>query len=194
MYSLKPCVEELERFYNFLNEKFGLNLTSDVVITIQTRGRKNAKAWFCAGVWKNHQEPSVNEINICAESLTDDAYESLAHEMAHFCELKSRGKLSKNNYHSKTFKEQAEKLLLKVSQMGNYGFAKTERTDEFNKMLFEFKPKKEVFDLLRRGLPNKEKQPTKMKKWTCGCVIVRCAVELNATCENCKKKFEKVGE
>ncbi|HBV97360.1 MAG: hypothetical protein JL50_08685 [Peptococcaceae bacterium BICA1-7] len=32
---------------------------------------------------------------------------------------------------------------------------------------------------------------SKMKKWFCGCTIVRCAVELNATCGRCGRKFEK---
>lgn len=36
----------------------------------------------------------------------------------------------------------------------------------------------------------KSKQTTRMQKWKCSCVvIVRCAVELNAVCQKCNKKF-----
>jgi hypothetical protein len=31
---------------------------------------------------------------------------------------------------------------------------------------------------------------SKMKKWSCGCTIVRCAVELVADCQQCDSPFE----
>jgi len=188
-HSLNPIITELERFYNHLNDKFKLSLSSDVVITIQNKGSKNALGWFGVNFWNNEKGEQINEINICAESLKVNPYETLAHEIAHFCELKEKGKLSKGNYHGKTFKKFAEQLLLKVNKVGKIGYAHTEITPEFDKMLFEFKPEKEVFEITRFN-KTKKKAPTKLKKWTCSCgVNVRCAVELNAECNECNTKF-----
>lgn len=43
------------------------------------------------------------------------------------------------------------------------------------------------------ALPSRQTRQggSRMKKWVCGCTIVRCAVELNATCGRCGRKFEK---
>ena len=44
--------------------------------------------------------------------------------------------------------------------------------------------------MCRRSVEGK-KAPTKMKKWVCKCgTIVRCAVDLNATCDDCETKFQ----
>lgn len=192
-YSLKPAIAELERFYAFLNEKKGLNLPANAVITIQSAGRIKAHAWFRPRSWENHVEPEIHEINICAESLTAHPYESLAHEMAHFCELKA-GKLgSKCGYHGQKFKEYAEKLGLAVEKDEKKGWAVTSETPEFENLVLEFKPEKEVFDIFRKTVETK-KAPTKMKKWTCGCTIVRCATELLAECKACGQKFDYAGD
>lgn len=192
MYSLKPAVQELERFYQFMNKKFKLNLPDKVVITIQNRGRKNALGWFCTNIWDNHKDKGLNEINICAEALLQNPYETLAHETAHYLELLLRGKLSRNNYHTKTFKEFAEKLLLEVKHYPGLGWAFTKPTKEFNAMLEEFKANKESFEVVRSSLNHKMKAPTKMKKWFCSCGCnVRCAVELNAICTRCNTLFLK---
>jgi hypothetical protein len=45
-------------------------------------------------------------------------------------------------------------------------------------------------ELLLNPKPGKRQaQPTKMKKWSCGCTNVRCAVGLNAICGKCGEKF-----
>lgn len=188
-HTLQPVTEELERFYDYLNQRFCLNLPHNVVITIQTTGRRNAKGWFCLGIWNDEQKQDVHEINLCSEYLQDEPYHTLAHEIAHFMELKEKGKLSKGNYHGKTFKNCAEKLGLNVEK-GRYGWCKTNETEEFNNLLNEFGTKKEVFKLLRKN-KKATKQPTRMKKFACGCTIVRCATELGAECWLCGMKFER---
>ena len=47
---------------------------------------------------------------------------------------------------------------------------------------------KTVFNYARLET-NKKKAPTKMKKWSCGCTNVRCAVILEAYCEKCGSSF-----
>ena len=57
-----------------------------------------------------------------------------------------------------------------------------------------FKPDERAFVLARTVLPPKEKQPTKMKKWSCGCTNIRVAVELHAVCTSCENIFRMVEE
>lgn len=197
LYSLKDCMGELERFYHFMNGRHGLNLPGHAVITIQTRGRRQGPGWFVPHAWRNHKEPKIHEINLCAEFLQENPYASLAHEMAHFCELKARpGREMKKSacaYHTRIFKGFAQKLGLTVEWADNKGWGMTMPGIGLEKALLEFKPKNEVFDLLRLGHEGSA-TPTKMKKWTCGCTNVRCAVELAAVCRTCGRKFKRERE
>ena len=48
----------------------------------------------------------------------------------------------------------------------------------------------ELKELLVKPKPEKKvKQSTKLKKWTCGCTNVRCAVDLDAACNKCGQDF-----
>jgi len=192
LYSLQPCMKELERFYRFLNGKFKLGLPENVVITIQSKGRKKAMAWFKANAWQNGEEPEIHEINIAAEHLTDHPYESLTHEIAHLCEFKkTKGKsvCGSSNYHTTVFRTFAESFGLKVEKT-KYGWSQTSEGEQFEKTLLEFKPESKLFEILRQQ-PQESKQATRMHKWQCGCTIVRCAKDLDAVCAACGDKFEE---
>ena len=194
--SIKPSIEELERFYRFINKRFNLNLKDEIVITIQTKGRrKKTMGWFWADRWTNGKG-QVHEINISAEELINgNPYETLTHELVHYKKNQDGIKdCSKNQYHNTKFKGLAEKLLLDVSKSSNYGWGYTKPTPEWEKMFnSEFKPNKKAFVMFRNEEGNnKGKQPTKMKKWECGCgMIVRCAKELNAVCMECGTPFKR---
>src|SRR3989338_8596948 len=59
-YSVNPAISELERAYQFFNgELFGGGLDSNVVITIQSRGRKSALGWHWVSKWKNIHTTSI---------------------------------------------------------------------------------------------------------------------------------------
>ena len=47
-----------------------------------------------------------------------------------------------------------------------------------------------VFDIASTPIASKTPGATRMKKWECGCTIVRCATDLIATCDFCGEKFE----
>jgi len=191
--SIKPCVDELERFYQFVNKEYGLKLPDQIVITIQTRGKRNALGWFFPEKWTNGKG-TVNEINISAEDLTKgNPYETISHEVAHYKNYVEKVKdCSKNQYHNKKFRDRAESLDLEVKKSGHYGYAFTKPTEVWEKQLKKFKPDKNAFVLFRNSVGTKEKAPTKMKLWECSCgVKVRCAVELNAVCKDCETPFVK---
>lgn len=192
--SLTPAIQELERFYFFLNKRFKLGLKDQVVITVQTKGRKkNAVGWFVPEQW-NNSDGTVCEINLTAEDLKrHNPYETLCHEIAHFSNNQNKIKdCSVNQYHNKKFKELAEKLLLKVEKDKRFGFGVTSPTPAFEEMVkSEFKQQADAFGVFR-SMKASTKQPTKMLKWECDCQIIRSSKEeLDIKCLACGQKFER---
>ena len=192
-YSLQPAIQELERAYQFFNQElFGAGLDLNVIITIQSRGRKNALGWHWAGKWKNGDKTALAEINLSAENLkTSDPYEILIHEMAHHLNHQ-RGiqDVSRGQYHNKHFKTAAESAGLEVKRVGNVGYGITELGELAKEKILQFKPQKEVFAILR--IQEIARQKTKLKKWSCGCgVNVRVArTDFDATCNSCGTAFQ----
>lgn len=192
-YSLKPAIHELERAYQFFNQAlFAGALDSNVVITIQSRGRRSALGWHWASKWKNGDKTSLAEINLSAESLkTGDPYEVLIHEMAHHINHQRQIKdVSRGQYHNRFFKQAAEAAGLNVTRSASVGYGITELGDLAKEALLKFKPQAEVFDILR--MSEIASQRTKLKKWSCVCgVNVRVAIpDFNATCNQCGTVFQ----
>ena len=191
--SINPSIKELERFYSFLNSRFKLQLPDELTVTIQSKGRMNAYGWFSGQRWVNGNG-RVSEINLSAELLTEnDPYKTMAHEVGHYYNyVNGIRDCSGNQYHNKRFKEVAERLLLETSYNKKTGYSTTTPTEEFKKMLSEFKPQKDVFNLFR-DMPKAKKQKTKMVKWVCPqCgLIVRSAKELNIMCLDCDAVFTR---
>ena len=192
-YSLNPAISELERAYRFFNQAlFAGALDSNVVLTIQSRGRRSALGWHWAGKWKNGDTSSLAEINLSAEDLkTGDPYEILIHEMAHHLNHQKGIKdVSRGQYHNRRFKEAAESAGLEVKRFGNVGWGITALGELAKETLLKFTPQNEVFALLRvreAGI----KEP-KHRKWSCSCgVNVRVGRRnFDATCNLCGMRFE----
>jgi len=217
--SIKPSIAESERFIQFLNERFNLNLRNDLIVLIHET-QPNTKGFFrsvdCGKIWKEgkqeeqdevknevlfkqQQNKPLNSIVLSSHTLQAEPYEVLTHELAHYINFIEGVKdCNSNQYHNKHFKTQAEKLLLKVCDRDkNKGYAFTSTTEEFNKMLLEeFKPSETAFKIFQEiGL--RKKQPTRLLKFVCGCgCIIRCAKNqdkpLKARCEYCDYEFKEV--
>ena len=187
--------KELEQFNTILfNGKL-----ENVLITLQTKGRGNFAGWCWSEKWLSYdsytkKESSHTEINISAEYLTE-GYETimevLIHEMAHAINSQNGIKdCSKTQYHNKHFKASAELAGLHVKQ-GKKGWAYTSilKGGIAEKALKDINIDRDVFIYQRKEQGSKVKAPTKMKKWSCGCTNVRCAVELSAECQDCGNEF-----
>ena len=166
----------------------------NILITLQTKGRKNAAGWHWAGKWAG-SENSHTEINISAEYLTagyEPLMEVLIHEMAHAINNQNGIKdCSKAQYHNKNFKKAAELAGLHVEQSKRgWAYTSIEKGGIAEKALNEIDINRDVFIYQRKEQGSKVKAPTKMKKWSCGCTNVRCAVELDAYCKKCVNYFE----
>lgn len=191
--SLKPAISECERFINFLDERFNLGLPQNYLVTI-SKATKNTSGYFMPLEHDSHfinTTQKLNNINLNTYYLkTANPYEVLAHETAHFINhVKKVKDASSNGYHNKHFKSVAEKLFLKVER-GKKGYNVTTETEEFNKMLEEYKPNREVFNICQ-NIPEGKAKGSRLKLYVCGCgVKIRCAIELHAKCLNCEGGFE----
>lgn len=195
--SIIPTIQECERFIGFLNTKFSLNLPNNLLINIH-KTNKNTMGYFTPEQNPEHYKQTdtntaLNSITLSSYFLNTNPYDTLTHELTHFINNNLHIKdCSSNQYHNKKFKAQAEKLLLKVSK-GKKGYSQTEPTEEFNKMLEEYKPNYEVFKILQE-IDSKEKKGSRLYLFTCSneCYKVRCGDrELKAVC-GCGEPFIQV--
>lgn len=190
---------ELYRLYERINaDRFEGKLPTPQ-ITIQ--GMKlGILGWCSVGkIWRGESERY--EINLCAEHLNRPVIEiagTLIHEMAHLANLvQDIRDCTGHQYHNKAFKQMAEYLGLEVTQIKGYGYAHTSVGQALEDYLGKFPLQPEAFKHYRLPMnidpKTGKKRPrgsqTKMKKWTCGCTNVRCAVALDAICEKCGNPF-----
>jgi len=190
--SICPTIQELERIYDILANKYGLSkIAKRPIITIQSKGsKKNTLGWFWQDKWgMKRSMGNLSEINICAEELSSKVIETLIHEMVHYHNFSLNIRdCNEHQYHNKYFKERAETYGLNVEKNGRHGWAFTSISKELQKELTKLKIKKQIFALHRkRNITITAK--TKMIKYICDCTTVRCATDLQATCHKCKKPF-----
>lgn len=192
--SIRPAIEELERAFRAFAPLFGRELPLPV-ITIQTTGRASAYGWFHPAMWQGSDGGDLPEINICAEHLSrgvEEIAETLIHEMSHFVNaLEGVTDCNREQYHNKAFKDRAESVGLVVAKMGRHGWANTTLSPELRARVADLRLDPEAFALFRRRQA-RTAAVSRMRKWTCACpVIVRCAVELCATCDECGEPFAR---
>ena len=191
--SIIPSIKECERFIQFLNNKFDLGLRKDLIILIHETSPR-IKGYFrsvkCGKIWIK-DEQKINSIVLSSHTLNSTPYETLAHELAHYINFSKGIKdCSNSQYHNKQFKAQAERLLLSVEKINYYGFALTTETDEFKKMLEEFKPNEQAFKIFQDTDTNKKKVGSRLIKYVCGCdEIIRGNQDTKARCLKCGSDF-----
>ena len=188
--SICPIIEELERIYDILAGKYGLDkIASRPIITIQTKGRKkNTVGWYWNDKWQVRKK-NISEINICAENLSNNPVETLIHEMVHYHNASLNiSDCNAHQYHNRKFKERAERYGLNVYLRGRQGWSATALSDSLKKTIDKIKVNRKIFNLYRK-MNISNPTITKMIKYTCGCTIVRCATSLNAKCKSCGNDF-----
>lgn len=190
--SIKPAIAELERLFDCFAPLFGKDLKK-AVITIQSNGRKaNVLGWFWADRWSN-KENLYPEINLSAEFLKRDSTEiahTLIHEMVHLWNWQNDIKdCNINGYHNKKFLKACEEIGLGVEEKGSKGYNMTFVTPEIKDVIEAAKVDESAFRIFREIAETKTKAGTRMKKWTCGCTVIRCATDLEATCGACDNEF-----
>lgn len=162
------AIDILDKAFGYFNEKlFDNSITIRPIITIQSKGRKNAYGWFWAGKWRNGEENRC-EINISAEELARTAtsiFETLIHEMVHQYNWQQViNDCSANQYHNRRFKVACEEVGLKCEKMQNYGWAKTSLDERGSVVVNEFIEQNDckIFDSFKRV----ERRRLYRKVWT----------------------------
>lgn len=185
------AIQELERIYTFVAKHNGLDkIAPTPIITIMTKGREShTQGWFQGNIWEDNKAIR-DEINICAEYLNSEHItEILIHEMVHYHNDVEKAKDCNNNgYHNKHFKSRAEDYGLIVNKSGRNGWCETEASEDLQRVIDRIKVDYKLFELYR-VVEKRTTAPTKMRKWTCECTIVRCATDLHAQCTECNTQF-----
>lgn len=147
-------IVEAERVLARAIKHYGLNVKSEnIIVTIQSRGKRNSLGWFWKGRWQNGSEEKIHEINLSAERLKRPGLavgETLIHELAHAENDHNGVEDCSGKIHNKHFKSMAEKLGLKVQPRNkSVGFGYTELDEPATKFLEKIAFKQEVFQIER---------------------------------------------
>jgi len=193
--SIRPALGELEKLFNLFAPLFPEPLTAPI-ITIQTRGRKNALGWYKPQTWQNGGRDTLPELNISAESLArgvPEIADTVLHEMVHhWNRLHGIKDCSGNQYHSKKFKAGCDLVGLKCEKMEGHGWAATSLSDKQRAIVKKAGIKDEAFHLFRLADHGGKGPGSRMKKWTCPCgTIIRAAGEISVRCNECGEDFER---
>jgi hypothetical protein len=153
--SIVPLIEEANRVLAAAITHYGLQVPAEnIVVTIQTKGRRNAVGWFWHGRWQPSapKATSLHEINMSAEHLRDhNMGELLLHELAHAENDHLGIRDCAGRRHNKKFKVMAERLGLTVEKSGSLGFAFTDLGQPAKDFLTKISYKSEIFELSRVG-------------------------------------------
>ena len=195
--SIRPALEEAERAVREAIAYFGLKTDPHaIVVTVQSKGKKNALGWFRTLSWDCGTLSTVPEINLSAECLRrEDVGETILHELAHAENFTLGVKDCAGRAHNKQFKAMAEKLGLEcLPRDRTVGFGFTKLADAGRKFLESIKFDAKKFDIIRLGDSNSSKKGSRLRLWECQCpkpVKVRVASdEFDATCNLCGEPFE----
>lgn len=170
--SITPLIEESNRVLAEAIKHFNLTVpVENIVVTIQSKGRKQALGWFWSNRWTpGAKKTSLHEINLSAEHLREhNMGETLIHELAHaenhHLNIADTDKTGRR--HNKKFKDMAEKLGLVVTQSKSLGFAFTDLGEPAKKFLDGIKFDRQLFELCRIEPSSKTKEGTRLLKCQC---------------------------
>lgn len=201
--NLAEVITELHKAFDCLNKAFFRGTLPSVIITIQSKGKRDALGWFSTGkVWDDGTQEK-HEINISAEYVNRDFMEimrTLLHEMIHlFCCVNNIKDTSRGgSYHNKNFKAVSENHGMYYSDDAfdkRVGWSFCKLTDESKEIIKGFGIDEGVFSLKRYDFSaqkNEEKKKTNIIKWQCPCgnIVRSSKPNLKLICGDCMQPFE----
>jgi hypothetical protein len=173
--SLIPVIAESNRLLAAAVQHFGLSVDpARILVTIQSKGRRNALGWFWHSRWSPEKSKDkkefLHEINLSAEYLREhNMGETLLHELAHaenhHCGIQDTDKTGRR--HNKKFKSMAERLGLSVKKDPSLGFAFTDLAEPAKQFLDKIKFDRNVYAMCRIVESKSSKQGTRLLKCEC---------------------------
>ena len=134
--TIQSAIDELQRNFKRLNDKYFEGKLERPVITIHTDTTSGAYGWITTGkVWSTKDAKHYREINICAEHLNrppELIITTLLHEMVHLYNIQNeiQDTSRAGTYHNSKFKAKAEACGLSVEKNDKYGYCITTPTPE----------------------------------------------------------------
>jgi hypothetical protein len=181
MNTLSPLIDEANRVIVEAIKHFSLTVPAEkILVTIQSKGRKNAVGWFWHGRWNKTKKSQFHEINMSAEHLTThNMGELLLHELAHAENDHKEIKDCCGRRHNKKFKVMAEALgLVVLDPDKSVGYGYTDLGDGAKTFLAKIAFKRELFELCRiTPGPKAPKPGSRMLK----CVCPACGYTVRTT-------------
>ena len=167
------------------NSYFSLNLSTPA-IGIEAMGVRTLGSYRAANGFGLDDEVVLNTRHL--DRPMAEVLRTLLHEMLHQWQQRF-GTPGKNNYHNQGYRDKAKELGIPCDEKGQslgidpdspfVGLLGT------NGVPVDTTPRVEA--------PSQKGPGSKLKKWSCGCTNVRCAVELSAHCMKCHQSFVKEG-
>jgi len=211
---MERAIVELHKIFRYLNKTYFNNVLIEPVILIQHQGnrRANVLGWCTVGkIWRDKENKISNyEITITAEYANrpyEEIAETMLHEMVHlYCAMREIKDTSRGNtYHNKRFKEQAERVDLKVEHNDKYGWAFTSPTEKLLNTLLRMPDRNlEAFTMARTfggrgyrsGEDQSENEGKRKTSWKYQCpnceMSIRASKVVNVKCGDCDKTMEEV--
>lgn len=198
--SLRPALQELERFLQWFLIEGGLDVPQQpVVVTIQGSGKGHKVCgWFRKDGWSTREGELVHEIALTAEQLGRspiEILETVAHESIHYVNTNMGiTDTSTNGQHKKEFKERAELAGLQVAPRDpKVGYGVTDFTREMQELIeSDFGINYDLFQLFRL-IPEPKPKAPKQRKWSCECeppINLRVGKkEIDVSCNVCGSDF-----
>lgn len=202
MNSLLPITDALEKAHDHFNKTlFASSLKTKPVITILSKGRRNALGWYAYERWQNG-DSKPSELNISAEELKRTAsqiFATLIHEMCHQQAHESGIKDCSRSgaYHNSKFKALAESHGLTCSPKDKrIGYGHTELAQLGKSAVESILSTLEPHLTIVRTIDAKVPQKGKMLLYTCQFCETKIRSgrkDLDIQCNDCDEKFQLQG-
>lgn len=200
MKNLTDTINELNRIFGLLNDKYYDSELELPMITIQKQRGNNLGHFTLRKIWKNKEtEECSYEININPINLDRDVVlitETLHHEMVHYWNTVNEIRDCNGQIHNKKFKQSAEERDLICEKSKKYGWGYTSPSEEFITFINEeVKPDEECFKYFM-NIPKEEKPDKPKNKKTFKYVCSGCSQEIKAkpdthvVCATCGVELE----
>jgi len=139
--TIQSAIDELQRNFKLLNQRYFNGALERPVITIHTDLTSGSYGWITTNkVWSSKDNNWFREINLCAEYLNRDPaliITTLLHEMCHLYNIQNgiQDTSRSNTYHNVKFKEIAEKSGLDIEKDSKYGYCITTPSQELKELV-----------------------------------------------------------
>jgi len=182
--------KELHRWVHIFNFEFKLEISQPVIAIDKLRSRTLAQYRRGRSGLGTRFSICLNATHLPGEHLYR-ILRWLLHELIHQWQ-EEHGKLCSPPYHNKQFRQKATECGLLTDARG----ADLGHTEVFSAVVAKHSawPNIPVAEASENQVRKHGGSGSKLKKWSCGCTNVRCAVQLDATCNRCQKKFTLKGK